>query len=115
MIAPRNEAAMVAFGRVVRRRRQIVGLSMEGLAKASGLAAPYVMGIEHGKRNPSLCTMLRLSDGLGIALPEMLGGTDDLGADGLEAGRLLDELAPELRESVLAVLRALVVERRKGA
>ena len=113
MAAPRNRSAMVAFGRVVRRRRNILGMSMMALAKASGLAEPYVMGIEHGKRNPSLCSMLALSDGLSVPLPEMLGGTDDLSADGLEAGRLVDALPVSVREPLLAILRALATG--KGA
>jgi transcriptional regulator with XRE-family HTH domain len=108
MAAARRYASMVAFGREVRKRRRGRKMTIWQLAQASGLTQHYIAGIEHGARNPSLGSMLSIADGLSLPLAEMLGGFEDLTADGLEAGRLTDALSTTLREPVLAILRALV-------
>lgn len=55
-----------AFGRAVRRFRATVELSQEGLAAASGLDRTYVSSLERGRRNPTLSTVFRLADALGV-------------------------------------------------
>ncbi|MFG2906147.1 helix-turn-helix domain-containing protein [Kitasatospora sp. NPDC048286] len=48
----------------VRRLREARGLSLEELAARSGLSFRGVAYIEHGRRNPSLTTLLSLARGL---------------------------------------------------
>ncbi|MFJ7246344.1 helix-turn-helix domain-containing protein [Kitasatospora sp. NPDC098652] len=55
-----------AFGFAVRDAREHVGMSIEALAEAALLSARMVIDIEHGKRNPSLLTILALARGLDI-------------------------------------------------
>lgn len=47
-------------------------MSVEALAEAADLSARMVIGIEHGKRNPSLLTILALPQGLGVAPGRLL-------------------------------------------
>ncbi|WP_282697659.1 helix-turn-helix transcriptional regulator [Streptomyces sp. CC208A] len=56
-----------AFGFAVRDARERNGMSIEALAGAADLSARMVIGIEHGKRNPSLLTILALAQGLGVS------------------------------------------------
>lgn len=60
-----------AFGMHVRRLREARGITLEELAARSGLSFRGVAYIEHGRRNPSLTTILNLAAGLG-ALPSYL-------------------------------------------
>jgi transcriptional regulator with XRE-family HTH domain len=39
-------------------------MSIEALAEAAGLSWRMLIGIEHGKRNPSLLTILAIAKGL---------------------------------------------------
>jgi transcriptional regulator with XRE-family HTH domain len=56
------------FGSVVRSQRQSAGLSQEELAHRSGLHRTYVTDVERGARNPSLNSIRKLSDALGVSL-----------------------------------------------
>ncbi|MDT0632956.1 helix-turn-helix domain-containing protein [Rubrivirga litoralis] len=53
-----------ALGRVVRRERERLKLTQEGLAERSGLHPTYLSGIETGQRNPSLVVLWALARGL---------------------------------------------------
>lgn len=48
--------------------RDEVGISQEELAGRSGLDRTYISGIERGRRNPSVRSLQRISDALGITL-----------------------------------------------
>ncbi|MFI5761993.1 helix-turn-helix domain-containing protein [Streptomyces sp. NPDC051563] len=61
-----------AFGFAVRDARERSGMSIEALAEAADLSARMVIGIEHGKRNPSLLTVLALAHGLGVSPGRLL-------------------------------------------
>lgn len=53
-----------AFGMHLRRLREARGLTLEELASRSGMSFRGVVYIEHGRRNPSLTTLLNLAQGL---------------------------------------------------
>lgn len=56
----------------LRRMREAQGISIEELAERSGLSFRGVVYIEHGKRNPSLATLLNLARGLDIGPSRLL-------------------------------------------
>lgn len=70
MATPRS-AAHAAFGLALRQLRTERGLSQERLALESGLDRTYVSGIERGERNPSLASLLKLTNTLGVPLSEL--------------------------------------------
>lgn len=55
-----RSAPLVEFGERVRRRREQLGVSQEGLGEMAGLHRTYIGGIERGERNPSLINIARL-------------------------------------------------------
>jgi transcriptional regulator with XRE-family HTH domain len=57
-----------AFGRSVRSVRLAHGLTQEDLADVSDLSVDAIRRIERAAFSPSLKTMTKLSDGLGISL-----------------------------------------------
>ncbi|MGA5522906.1 helix-turn-helix domain-containing protein [Streptomyces pseudogriseolus] len=56
----------------LRQLREGQGLTLEELADRSGMSFRGVVYIEHGRRNPSLTTILSLSKGLQIAPSSLL-------------------------------------------
>ncbi|KUM75880.1 hypothetical protein AQI84_19435 [Streptomyces griseorubiginosus] len=48
----------------VRRLREARGLTLEELADRSGMSFRGVVYIEHGRRNPSLTSLIKLARGL---------------------------------------------------
>ena len=61
------------FGRVVRRRRNAVGLSQEALAEAAGLHRTYISLLERGLREPQLGTIRALARGLDTTMASLVG------------------------------------------
>ena len=55
-----------AFGRVLRERRLAVGLTQEKLALEAGVDRTFVSLLERGGRQPTLATLWRLANALGV-------------------------------------------------
>ncbi len=110
--ALRPTFALVDFGKEVRRRREALGLTLEQLAERAGLTPNYVGTVETGRRDPSLSTVLSLAKGLKVPAADLLGGLKDIGAIGVEAGRLVEAAPPEVQDAVLRLLRAVTRRRR---
>lgn len=61
-----------AIGSRVRHERQERRWTLDQLATASGLSRRLVVNVEQGATNPSVGTLLRLSDALGVGLPTLV-------------------------------------------
>lgn len=61
-----------AFGRVLRERRLAASLSQEKLALEAGVDRTFVSLLERGGRQPTLSTLWRLSEALGVAPSELV-------------------------------------------
>lgn len=61
-----------AIGARVRAERQGRGWTLEQLAGAASVSRRMVISVEQGAVNPSVGTLLRLSDALGVGLPALV-------------------------------------------
>jgi transcriptional regulator with XRE-family HTH domain len=103
----------MSFGKNVRRRRKAAGLTLERLAQEAKLSPNYVGTLEREDRHdPSLSTIKGLAKALGTSAAELLGGVQELGPAGVEAGRLVEGLPREIQEPLLVFLRSLPRRRR---
>ena len=59
------------FGEAVRKARTEANLTQEELADRSGLDRSYIGGVERGERNPTLCVIEKIAEGLGVTLAEL--------------------------------------------
>ena len=71
----KNTAAR-QFGLTIRRHRIAMNMSQETLAAAASCHPTYVSLLERGKRNPSLDTMLRIAEALGVKAWELVHETE---------------------------------------
>lgn len=62
----------IAFGETVRRLRLQRGLSQDEFAAVADLHRTYVGGIERGERNPTLTSIYRIAQALGVTPSELL-------------------------------------------
>ena len=53
---------------VIKARRKVLGISQQDLAEMSGVSLPTVKDIERGLANPSLSTISKLLDVLGMKI-----------------------------------------------
>lgn len=65
-----------AFGMHLRRLREEQKLTAEELATRSGMSFRGLIYIEHGRRNPSLTTIIKLAAGLGRTPSSLLAVFD---------------------------------------
>src|ERR1700728_5162915 len=61
-----------AIGGRVRQGRAGRGWTLDQLAERSGVSRRMLVSIEQGSANPSIATLLRLSDALGLGLPALV-------------------------------------------
>ena len=65
-------ALALAIGTRVRQERQSRHWTLDQLAEAAGVSRRMVVNVEQGAANPSVGTLLRISDALGIGLPALV-------------------------------------------
>jgi transcriptional regulator with XRE-family HTH domain len=71
-----------AFGKVIRRRRERLGLSQEALAEKAGIHRTYISSIELGKVRLGLDIAKKVADGLGAPLSELIAEAEGEAAKG---------------------------------
>lgn len=81
------EPDMAAFSEKMKRYRQSAKLSLDDVAKASGMTKSHIWELEQGRsRNPTVRTVWSIAAALGTSPADMLGldpgvtGTDPLAA-----------------------------------
>ena len=62
----------VAIGLRVKQERLSKGWTLDQLAASAGVSRRMVVSVEQGAVNPSVGTLLRLSDALGVGLPSLV-------------------------------------------
>jgi len=70
--AMKTAPSLPALGANLRTLRQKQGLSLDVLARRSGVSKAMLSQIEQGKTNPTVATVWKISVALGISLHEML-------------------------------------------
>jgi transcriptional regulator with XRE-family HTH domain len=71
-VDPGTLALAEAIGRRVRQERQLRRWTLDRLAETAGISRRMIVNVEQGAANPSVGTLLRISDALGIGLPALV-------------------------------------------
>lgn len=72
-----NEPLLAAFATTLRSARIAAGLSQEDLAARADISARHISFLETCRRQPSLATLMAISDGLGLTMREFAGRVED--------------------------------------
>jgi transcriptional regulator with XRE-family HTH domain len=67
-----TSALASAIGARVKLERQARGWTLDRLAEVAGVSRRMVVNVEQGAANPSVGTLLRISDALGVGLPSLV-------------------------------------------
>lgn len=67
-----------ALGKVLRANRIKRGWSQEGLAYAARLSPSYLGGVERGKRNASITSLLQVAGALQVPLSRLVAEAEEL-------------------------------------
>lgn len=74
------ESLARAIGARVKQERKSRGWTLDQLAVSAGVSRRMVVNVEQGSVNPSVGTLLRLSDALGVGLPALVQPPNPLAA-----------------------------------
>src|SRR4029453_6737581 len=67
-----TSACALAIGARVKQERQSRRWTLDQLAEVAGVSRRMVVNVEQGASNPSVGTLLRISEALGIGLPALV-------------------------------------------
>lgn len=67
-LAPKRKPRKIAIGGRIKSRRQELGLTLQALAEASGLSAPFLSQAERNQTVPSLVSLTALATALGVEI-----------------------------------------------
>lgn len=56
------------FGRIIKQRRDLLNITQKNLADVSGVTLRKLSDIENGVANPTLHTLVKVMDALGLSL-----------------------------------------------
>lgn len=62
------------FGRRVRALRETRGFSLRQFALTIGINKSFLVDVEHGRKSPTLDTIERISNGLGVPISHLMIG-----------------------------------------
>src|SRR3954464_14645544 len=65
-------ALTASVGARIRHERQARRWTLDDLAEAAGVSRRMLVNVEQGAVNPSVGTLLRISDALGVGLPALV-------------------------------------------
>ena len=68
----------MSIGKRIRERRKELNLTQEDLAKALGFTPQHISVIEQDKRGPSLLSLARLAEELGVTIDYLITGKDSV-------------------------------------
>ena len=61
------------LGKRIKARRLELGMTQIECAKRAGIVQPYLLNLEHGRRDPTLSTLVRIAKALKVSLSDLFG------------------------------------------
>ena len=75
-------------GRAVRRLREAAGFSLRELAARGGISSSMISDIERGAKSPTVTTVVRLAQALGVSAAALIDGGTELAPNRIRVLRL---------------------------
>jgi len=98
---------LMSVGKRIRKRRQELKLTQEDLAQALGLTPQHISGIEQDKRNPSLSSLAKLAEELGITVDYLITGKEGVIVDAIPAIKADKNLSLESKKALVTLVKEL--------
>jgi transcriptional regulator with XRE-family HTH domain len=73
MVSTLEDEVSHRTGRAVKTRREAAGFSLRVLAARSGISSSMISDIERGTKSPTVTTMVRLAEALGVSTATLVG------------------------------------------
>jgi len=97
----------MSIGKRIRKRRQELKLTQEDLARALGLTPQHISGIEQDKRSPSLSSLAKLAEELGVTVDYLATGKESVIVNAIPAIKADKKLSLEAKKALVALVKEL--------
>jgi transcriptional regulator with XRE-family HTH domain len=74
MLSTLEDEVSLRVGRAVKQQREAAGFSLRMLAARSGISASMISDIERGTKSPTITTVVRLAQALGVSVAALVDG-----------------------------------------
>ena len=95
----------MTVGQRMRTRRQTLKLTQQELAKGTGLSPQHISAIEQDKRAPSLPSLAKLAEELGVTIDYLVTGKEGVITDTIPAIKADKTLNLEVKKALITLVR----------
>ena len=95
------------LGQRIRKRRQTLELTQQQLAIALNLTPQHISAIEQDKRIPSLASLAKLAEELGVSIDYLVTGKEGVITDTIPAIKADKGLKLEAKKALITLVQAL--------
>ena len=104
----------MSLGERIRKRRQILKITQQGLAQTLGVTPQHISAIEQDKGAPSLALLPKLAEELGVSVDYLLSGKEGIIIDVIPAIKADKRLNLKAKRALIAMVEELWRTWRKG-
>lgn len=97
----------MSIGKTVRKRRQILKVTQQELAKAIGVTPQHISAIEQDKRDPSLPSLAKLAEELGVTIDHLVTGKESVITDVIPAIKGSKRLNVKVKKILIGLIQEL--------
>jgi transcriptional regulator with XRE-family HTH domain len=97
----------MGLGERIKARREELGLTQLQLAQALGVTPQHISIIEKDKRSPSLESLAKLAQELGVTTDFLITGKQTILTDCISAVKADDTLSLENKNALVCIIKAL--------
>jgi transcriptional regulator with XRE-family HTH domain len=95
----------MTVGQRTRMRRQALKLTQQELAEGIGMSPQHISAIEQDKRAPSLPSLAKLAEELGVTIDYLVTGKEGVITDTIPAIKADKTLNLEVKRALIALVR----------
>ena len=97
----------MTLGEKIKSRRRELKLTQQELAKALAVTSQHISAIEQDKRAPSLASLARIAEELGVSVDYLITGKEGIITDAIPAIKADRKLKLEVKRALIALVQAL--------
>jgi transcriptional regulator with XRE-family HTH domain len=101
----------MSIGERIKKRRQILGMTQQELAKAIWVTPQHISAIEQGKRDPSLFSLARLARELGVTIDYLVTNKESVITDPIPAIKGDKKLSLKAKKALIPLIQELYALR----
>lgn len=97
----------MSLGQRIRKRRQALEITQKRLAEDLGVTPQHISVIEQGKRVPSLPSLAKLAEALGVNIDYLASGKEGVITDTIPAIKADKRLKLKVKRALIALVEEL--------